>query len=156
MSTAHTLPPVPVAASLSTGQVPAVGVGAGTRWRGNEVMDTKRLETIRITALDHVQRCRPTYPSSTTCRYWHARKTLRSREPCTRELLRYRRFAFEVTRGSEGAAPIWGWRLARTLALPDGCRRLSRHSLWRRRKGVYACAAGTRVTGFGVYPVDPV
>jgi len=93
-------------------------------------MDTKRLETIRITALDHVQRCRPTHPSSTTCRSRHERSLLRFREPCTRELLRYRRFASKVARGSEGAAPIYAFDLIEAAIdaalfdlLIDGCKK---------------------------------
>jgi len=62
-------------------------------------MDTKKLELIRNTAQQYVQRCRPTCPSSTTCRYRHERKKTRNHELCTRELLRYRRFVIEVTRG---------------------------------------------------------
>ena len=62
-------------------------------------MDTKSLELIRITALKHVQRCRPTCPSSTICRYRHKRKNLRTDEPCMREYLQYRRFVLEVTQG---------------------------------------------------------
>jgi len=69
------------------------------RWRGNRTMDTKNLELIRITALKHVQRCRPTCPSSTICRYRHKRKNLRTDEPCMREYLQYRRFVLEVTQG---------------------------------------------------------
>lgn len=62
-------------------------------------MDTKSLELIRVTALKHVQRCRPTCPSSATCRYRHKRKNLRNGEPCMREYLQYRRFVLDVTRG---------------------------------------------------------
>ncbi len=76
-------------------------------------MDTKNLEMIGITAQQHVQRCTPTYPSSTTCRSRHERSLLRLHEPYTRELLRYRRFVFKVTRGSEGAAPMYAFDLLR-------------------------------------------
>jgi len=62
-------------------------------------MDAKTLEMIRITARKYVQRCTPTCPSSTTCRYRHERKHMRNRGPCTRELIRYRRFVLGVTRG---------------------------------------------------------
>jgi len=74
-------------------------------------MDTKKLETIRLAALKHVQRCIPTCPSSTTCRFRHKRKPLRNGEPCMRELLHYRRFVLEVTRGSDGAVPIHAFDL---------------------------------------------
>jgi len=74
-------------------------------------MDTKSLEMIRITALKHVQRCTPTCPSSTTCRYRHERKTLRNGGPCTHAPAWYRRFVIEVTRGSEAAAPIYAFDL---------------------------------------------
>jgi len=91
-------------------------------------MDTKRLETIRITALQHVQRCRPTYPSSTTCRYGHERSLLRLHEPWTPKCLRYRRFVFKVTPDSEGAAPIYAFDLLQAAIdaallelLLDGC-----------------------------------
>jgi len=93
-------------------------------------MDTKRLETIRITALQHVQRYNLAYPSSTTCRPRHERSLLRFREPCTRELLRYRRFASKVTRRSEGAAPIYAFDLIEAAIdaallelLIDGCKK---------------------------------
>ncbi len=62
-------------------------------------MDTKNLETIRIAALKHVQRCIPTCRSSTTCRFRHKRKHLRNGEPCMHEFLHYRRFVLEVTQG---------------------------------------------------------
>ena len=74
-------------------------------------MDAKSLETIRITAHDNIQRCRPTCPSSATCPYRHARKKKRNHEPCTRELLRYKWFVSEVTQGSEGAAPRYAFDL---------------------------------------------
>ena len=74
-------------------------------------MDTKRLETIRFTALDHVQRYNLACPSSTTCRSRHERSLLRLREPCTREVLRDRRFVLEVTRCSEGAAATYAFDL---------------------------------------------
>ena len=63
-------------------------------------MDVEKLEKIRNAAIDHVQRCTPSCPSSTSCRYRRARKTLREGgKPCAREILRYRRFALEVTQG---------------------------------------------------------
>ncbi len=61
-------------------------------------MDAKCLETIRITALEHVQRCTPTCPSSTTCRYGHERSLLRFSEPSIPQVLRDCRFASKVAR----------------------------------------------------------
>ncbi len=61
-------------------------------------MDDRKLETTRDAALDHVQRCTPSCPSSTSCRFRRARSKLREGgKPCTREVLRYRRFVLEVT-----------------------------------------------------------
>ncbi len=62
-------------------------------------MDTRKLETIRITALHHVQRCTPTYPSSTSCQYRHAHRKLREGgKPCTHARAWYTRFVLEVER----------------------------------------------------------
>ena len=62
-------------------------------------MDARKLETTRNTAIDPVQRCTPSCPSSTSCRYRHARKKLREGgEPCTPEVLRDRWFALKVPR----------------------------------------------------------
>ena len=64
-------------------------------------MDAKKLEKmkIRVTALRHVQRCTPTCPSRTTCRFRHGRTKLRDGEPCMCEVLQYKRFVLEVTHG---------------------------------------------------------
>ena len=62
-------------------------------------MDAKNLGKIRVTALKHVQRCTPTCPSSTSCRFRHGRRKLRYGEPCTCEVLQYKRFVLEVTQG---------------------------------------------------------
>ncbi len=70
-------------------------------------MDARKLETTRDTALRHVQRCTPSCPSSTSCRYGHERSLLRFREPCTPEVLRDRRFVLEVERRREDAAAIY-------------------------------------------------
>ena len=93
-------------------------------------MDTKCLETTRITASKHVQRCTPSCPSSTTCRYGHERSLLRFRKPCTREVLRDRRFAFKVARRREDAAAIYAFDLigaandaALIELLLDGCKK---------------------------------
>jgi len=93
-------------------------------------MDTKRLETIRITALQHVQRYNLAYPSSTTCRSWHERSLLRYGDPCTPKSLWDTRFAFKVTRGSEGAVPIYMFDLLQAAIdaalielLIDGCKK---------------------------------
>jgi len=63
-------------------------------------MDDRKLETTRDTALKYVQRCTPACPSSTSCRFRRARRKLREGgRPCTREVLRYKRFVLEVTQG---------------------------------------------------------
>ncbi len=62
-------------------------------------MDDRKLETRRIAALQHVQRCTPTCPSSTSCRFRRARRKLREGgKPCTREILPHTRFALKVPR----------------------------------------------------------
>ena len=62
-------------------------------------MDDRKLETRRIAALQHVQRCTPTCPSSTSCRFRRARRKLREGgKPCTREILPHTRFVLEVER----------------------------------------------------------
>ena len=62
-------------------------------------MDARKLETTRIAALQHVQRCTPTCPSSTSCRFRHARRKLRERgKPCTHARAWYTRFALKVPR----------------------------------------------------------
>ena len=62
-------------------------------------MDARKLETTRDTALDHVQRCTPTCPSSTSCRFRRARRKLREGgKPCTHARAWYTRFALEVPR----------------------------------------------------------
>ena len=67
-------------------------------------MDAKNLEKIRFTALKHVQRCTPTCPLSTSCRFRHGRGKLRYGEPCTQEALQFKRFVVEVTHDTDGAA----------------------------------------------------
>ena len=63
-------------------------------------MDARKLETTRDTALKYVQRCTPACPSSASCRFRRARRKLREGgRPCTREVLRYKRFVLEVTQG---------------------------------------------------------
>ncbi len=74
-------------------------------------MDAKNLEKIRFTALKHVQRCTPACPLSTTCRFRHGRGKLRYGEPCTQEVLQYKRFVLEVTQSSDGAAPTYAFDL---------------------------------------------
>ena len=74
-------------------------------------MDARKLETTRDTALDHVQRCTPTCPLSTTCRFRHGRRKLRYGEPCTQEVLQFKRFVLEVTHDSDGAAPTYAFDL---------------------------------------------
>ena len=74
-------------------------------------MDARKLETTRDTALDHVQRCTPSCPLSTACRFRHGRRKLRYGEPCTQEVLQFKRFVLEVTHDSEGAAPIYAFDL---------------------------------------------
>ena len=72
---------------------------APPRWSGNVVMDTRKLETIRITALHHVQRYNLAYPSSTSCQYRHARRKLREGgKPSTHARAWYTRFVLEVER----------------------------------------------------------
>ena len=62
-------------------------------------MDARKLETTRIAALQHVQRCTPTCPSSTSCRFRRARRTLREGgKPCTHARAWYTRFVLEVER----------------------------------------------------------
>ena len=62
-------------------------------------MDDRKLETTRDTALKYVQRCTPTCPSSTSCRFRHARRKLRERgKPCTHAPAWQTRFALEVPR----------------------------------------------------------
>ncbi len=62
-------------------------------------MDDRKLETTRDTALRHVQRCTPACPSSTSCRFRHARRKLREGgKPCTHARAWYRRFVLEVER----------------------------------------------------------
>ena len=62
-------------------------------------MDARKLETTRIAALDHVQRCTPTCPSSTSCRFRRARRKLREGgKPCTHARAWYTRFALKVPR----------------------------------------------------------
>ena len=74
-------------------------------------MDTKNLEKIRFTAIKHVQRCTPTCPLSTSCRFRHGRGKLRYGEPCTQEVLQFKRFVLEVTHDSDGAAPTCAFDL---------------------------------------------
>ncbi len=74
-------------------------------------MDARKLETTRKTAIDHVQRCTPACPSSTSCRFRRARRKLREGgKPCTRQI-RHSRFVLEVERSSEGAAAIYAFDL---------------------------------------------
>ena len=62
-------------------------------------MDVKKLETTRNTAIDHVQRCKPACPSSTSCRFRHARSNLRERgKPRTHAPAWQTRFALKVPR----------------------------------------------------------
>ncbi len=62
-------------------------------------MDAGKLETTRDTALDHVQRCTPSCPSSTSCRFRRARRKLREGgKPCTHARAWYTRFVLEVER----------------------------------------------------------
>ncbi len=62
-------------------------------------MDTRKLETTRDTALKYVQRCTPSCPSSTSCRFRRARRKLREGgKPCTHARAWYRRFVLEVER----------------------------------------------------------
>ena len=79
-------------------------------------MDTKNLELIRNTALEHVQRCMSTGRLSTTCRYRRRRPprgTPRNGGPCSREVRRFRRFVLEVTQGEkDGTMPKWDVRRA--------------------------------------------
>jgi len=87
-------------------------------------MDTKNLETIRLAALKHVQRCTPTCPSSTTCRFRHKRKHLRNGEPCMHEFLHYRRFVLEVTQGQTAFDLMQAATDAALLdLLIDGCKK---------------------------------
>jgi len=62
-------------------------------------MDARKLETTRDTATDHVQRCTPSCPSSTSCRFRHARRKLREGgKPSTHAPAWYTRFALKVPR----------------------------------------------------------
>ena len=62
-------------------------------------MDVRKLETTRDTALKYVRRCKPACPSSTSCRFRHARRTLREGgKPCTHARAWYTRFALKVPR----------------------------------------------------------
>jgi len=62
-------------------------------------MDARKLETTRETALDPVQRCTPACPSSTSCRFRHARRKLREGgKPCTHARAWHTRFALKVPR----------------------------------------------------------
>ena len=62
-------------------------------------MDVTKLETTRNTAIDHVQRCKPACPSSTSCRFRHARRNLRERgKPRTHAPAWQTRFALKVPR----------------------------------------------------------
>ena len=62
-------------------------------------MDDRKLETTRIAVLQHVQRCTPTCPSSTSCRFRRARRKLREGgKPSTHARAWYTRFVLEVER----------------------------------------------------------
>ncbi len=62
-------------------------------------MDAIKLETTRNTAIDPVQRCTPTCPSSTSCRFRHARRKLREGgKPCTHARAWHTRFVLKVPR----------------------------------------------------------
>ena len=62
-------------------------------------MDDRKLETTRSTAIDPVQRCTPSCPSSTSCRFRRARRKLRERgKPCTHARAWQTRFALKVPR----------------------------------------------------------